>query len=224
MRKFKIAFIYLSVALLSGCTSEKEIIELNHELSSVTEKLKLSQEKVKVLETINSQSTFPEEPFNEPRKYESDAEMQAITYKLLTKNFTSNYETGEVLPLLHSLILAEHLSSIFSYTKRDLIEKTNPKIDKYFKIPDGTIDNYFLHLKFSKSIDLPIYVRNDPGQILTDEILLVIDPEKAVPDIYIKTKADLFNSYELDARGMRSYNSAAWINPLVEHMELLNTE
>lgn len=71
---------------------------------------------------------------------------------------------------------------------------------------------------------MPIYVRNDSKQINTDEILMLIDPEKAVPILYIKTEADLFNSYEVDVRGMRPYNPAAWIDPLVEHMELYNVE
>jgi len=222
--KLNYAIVFLFVVLLSGCTSEKEINRLNHELSSAKEQLKLSKDKVKVLEEEKAESALAGAPFQDPMQYQNDLAKQAITYTLITKKFTSNFESGEGLSLLHSLIFAEHITSNFYYLKKDTIEKTNPKIEKYFQIPDGSISNYFLHLQFSESIDLPIYVRNDSEQINTDEILMVIDPEKALPTLYIKTEADLFNSYEVDVRGMRSYNPSVWIDPLVEHMELWNVE
>ena len=226
MRNVKLnsAIVFLSVVLLSGCTSEKEINQLNHELSSVKEQLKLSKEKVKVLEEEKAESALAGAPFQDPMQYQNDLAKQAITYTLITKNSTSNFESGEGLSLLHSLIFAEHITPNFYYLKKDTIEKTNPKIVKYFQIPDGSISNYFLHLQFSENIDLPIYVRNDSEQINTDEILMLIDPEKALPILYIKTDADLFNRYEVDVRGMRPYNPTTWIDPLVEHMELYNVE
>lgn len=150
MRKVKVisVIVFLSVVLLSGCTSEKEINRLNQELSSVKEQLKLSQEKVKVLEEEKAESAFSVAPFQDPMEYQNDLAKQAITYTLITKNFTSNFESGEGLSLLHSLIFAEHITPNFYYLKKDTIEKTNPIIEKYFQIPDGSINNYFLHLQF----------------------------------------------------------------------------
>ncbi|WP_423410347.1 hypothetical protein AABM38_10635 [Heyndrickxia sp. MSNUG] len=220
----KLVLVYLIIGILLGCTSKNDIDILKQVMSSVTSQLILSQEKAKDLEAKNAELTLAMEEFTDPRNYERNIEMQAVALKLKAKSFSSNYETGEGLPLLHSLIFAEHISPYFSYVKEATIKKSDPKISKYFEIPDGLIKNYFLYIKFTKSIEVPIYVIGEPNKIVSDEVLLIIDKEKELPILYIKIDTDLYNSYQVDTRGMRTYQPAIWINPLVEHMQLLKTE
>ncbi|WP_442594844.1 hypothetical protein [Neobacillus sp. D3-1R] len=72
--------------------------------------------------------------------------------------------------------------------------ETDSSISRYFgNLGDLNVDNYFLHLVLSKSVEIPLSVRNDTNKIVTNDILFVIDPEKKLPKLYIRTKNDTYS-------------------------------
>ncbi|MBT2642899.1 hypothetical protein J7I80_11735 [Bacillus sp. ISL-41] len=219
-------FLYVSLigGLLSACTPSHELEDTKQELSSVNKKLTLAESQL--TEEKNKNREQSEEFRNLHDLSSTDIEMQAISLKLLAKEFATNDAQGESLPLLHSLVIAEHLSPQFAYIKTADIKDSDSEVSKYLGNIDGLdAGQYFLHIILSNDAEIPFQIRsNDPQPIKTNDILFIIEPEKKVPTLYFKTAANLYEKYEYDPRGMPPYDPETRIDRLIEHYQLNSQE
>ncbi|WP_442596553.1 hypothetical protein [Neobacillus sp. D3-1R] len=223
--KYRNVVLFLFILLLSGCTSKNELADTQKELESVKKELIYSNEKLNSIENQNLE--LNEELVNLNKLTDADIDSNAIAVKLLTSNFSSNHANGDKLPILHALVFAEHISTYFAYNKNGEIQDTDSSISSYLgNVHDLNVNNYFLNIVFSESVEIPLTVRNDTNKIVTNNILLVIDPEKKLPRLYIKTTKNTYSIYECDVRGMFPYDPDLSINQLIEHyqLEMFNQE
>jgi hypothetical protein len=220
----KFMYVCLIGGLLSACTPNNELEDMRRELSSANKKLLITENKLKEEQNLNHEQS---DEFKSILEFSSeDIEMQAISLKLIAKEFATNDAQGSGLPLLHSLVFAEHTSPGFAYIKASEVSSSDQEISKYLGNIDGlNADHYFLHILLSKTIEIPLQIRSDqPQPIITDDILLIIDQEKQVPVLYFKTAEGLYEKYEYDGRGMPPYDPETRITSLIEHYQINNQE
>lgn len=219
-----ILYVGVIVGLLSGCTPNEEVAALKKELSSANQKLVVYESKLKESENQLMKKNEELKVLNDFSN--SDIEMQAIAMKLMIKEFATNDAQGTFLPLLHSLILAEHMSKGFAYMNTAEISGSDREISKYLGNVDGiNADSFFIRILLDKEMELPIVTRSEiPEQIVTDDILFLIDPEKNTPVFYLKKNDGMYGKYEYDERGMLPYDQEKWIFSLIEHYKVHTQE
>lgn len=106
------------------------------------------------------------------------------------------------------------------------ISGSDREISKYLGNIDGiNADSFFIRILLDKEMELPIVTRSEtPEQIVTDDILFLIDPEKNTPVFYLKKNDGLYGKYEYDERGMLPYDQEKWIFSLIEHYQVHTQE